>query len=40
MPVAQDHGAPGTDIVNIAVAVRIVYLAAVGTIDEKRIGAD
>ncbi len=38
--VADDHRAPGTDVVDVAVAVDVVQVGAIGAFDEERLAAD
>jgi len=38
--VAQDHGPPGTDVVDIGISVHIVYDAAIGPVHEDRVAPD
>jgi hypothetical protein len=40
MPVSEDQGSPGTDVINIAIAIRIKNQTAFGAIDENRFGPD
>jgi hypothetical protein len=38
--VAEDHGSPGAEEVEVAVAVGVVEVGAVGVVDEGRVAAD
>jgi hypothetical protein len=38
--VAEDHGAPGAEVVDVAVAVGVVEVGALGALDEGRRAAD
>jgi hypothetical protein len=40
MPVPEDQGSPGADVINIAIAIRIENQTAFGAIDKNGVGSD
>ena len=38
--VAEDHGAPGTDVIDVALAIGVKEVGAAGALEEDRVAAD